>query len=157
MYGQMNVCFQYFIPNDPFLDKQYFANVTTRKVKLENITEVVSLPYIQVAITTEAEVNQFNTTYRSEDRIETVTNNYHYPVQFVCLDYVESLNVAVVGVDVYKKPILTADNSKGLSVEERLDANLFCCTNPSEIDKLYLIDLQTNREDILTREMKEDL
>jgi hypothetical protein len=77
-----------------------------------------------------------------------IVNNFRSEVQFICASFIESTSIAVCGMNSNDDPILLPGNRKGLSQEEQDDGIRFCCANPRNIDRLYLIELHRTRRHV---------
>lgn len=77
-----------------------------------------------------------------------IVKNFRPDVQFICASFIESTSIAVCGMTTTEDPILLPGNKNGLSQEELDDGVRFCCENPRDIDKLYLIEIHTTRKHV---------
>lgn len=75
-----------------------------------------------------------------------IVNNFRSDITFMSVNFIESTSVAVCGMTSSNQPILLPVNKKGLTTEELNEGHKFCCDNPSQIDRLYLIDLHPMRK-----------
>ena len=115
------------------------TEILETNVKVNRLrSQVVDKPLVaEQATTDQTEIPSFN-----------VVNNFRSDVQFICANFIESTSIAVCGMTIANEPILLPGNKNGLSQEEQEDGVRFCCENPREIDKLYMIELHSTRKHV---------
>ncbi len=78
-----------------------------------------------------------------------VKSSYNESVKFMSLNFYESTNVAICGTDVAHRPVFVKTLLKNLTNEEILEAQSRCCTDFKQTENLFLIDLHSNRGDVV--------
>ena len=72
--------------------------------------------------------------------------SYNHDVQFVCLNYFQSTNVALLGMDEFQKPMLV-DAGR---IESRRHLDQHSIAEFNEIEELHLINLSPHRRNVYT-------
>jgi hypothetical protein len=142
-YAQLNYCFRLNIPSDSVINGLGFANITSRHFNKKDVKRhrITNNFFVDVYDETKGKgwTKQENGTHIPNDHLQ---SSYDFEHQFTCLNYIESTNIGVCGVNGLDIPILSNIDNKNST------ASTAYVRDVKSVKKLYFLDLNPNRRNI---------